>query len=129
MLLGALSPRISSLLEKVNDEYGFTMSLVCTDAGLLIASAGDGADEDQLAGLTSLFDDIVVRAQRDAGFDVIDEVALLDPNWGRCVVRPLPVDGEMGRLFLVVRVDARGTWRRATNTLRRSIVRLFEEAA
>ncbi len=129
MLLGALSPRISGLLEKVNEEAGFTMSLVCTDAGLLIASAGDGADEDQLAGLTSLFDDIVVRAQRDAGFDVIDEVALLDPRWGRCVVRPLPVDGEMGRLFLVVRVDARGTWRRATNRLRRSIVSLFEEAA
>lgn len=126
MLLGALGPRITDLLEEVNLESGFSMSLVCTEAGLLIASAGDGADEDQLAGLTSLFDDIVVRAKRDVGLDVIDEVTLLDPVWGRCVVRPLPVQGEYGRLFLVVRVDARSTWRRYTNKLRRDITRMFE---
>lgn len=127
MLLGALGPRITDLLEEVNAESGFSLSLVCTEAGLLIASAGDGADEDQLAGLTSLFDDIVVRAKRDVGLGDIDEVSLLDPVWGRCVVRPLPNQGDYGRLFLVVRVEPKATWRRYSNKLRREIARLFEE--
>lgn len=127
MLIGALGPRISELLEEVNVESEFSMSLVCTDAGLLIAASGEGADEDQLAGLTSLFDDIVVRARRDVGLGAIDEVTLLDPVWGRCVVRPLPIEGGFGRLFLVVRVGPRSTWRRYTNKLRREITQMFEE--
>lgn len=127
MLIGALGPRISNLLEEVNAESDFSLSLVCTDAGLLIAAAGDGADEDQLAGLTSLFDDIVVRANRDVGLGTIDEVTLLDPVWGRCVVRPLPIEADFGRLFLVVRVGPKNTWRRYSNKLRREIAQMFEE--
>lgn len=124
MLLGHIGVEIASLLARVNTAAGFPMSLVCDEAGLLLAVAGEGADEEQLAGLTSLFDDIVVRAQRDVGFTEIDEVSMFDRVWGRCVVRPL-LPTPAGRFFLVVQVPPGSTWRRYTNKLKREIARIF----
>lgn len=124
MMLGGLGPKITMVLESANTLAGFEMSLLCNDSGLLLAVAGDGADEEQIAALTALFDDIVTRAQRDLGMPMIDEVTMLDATWGRCVIRPLAVEGT-DRLFLVVRVPAKSTWRRYTNILRRQITDLF----
>lgn len=124
MLLGARGSRIAAALQAANAVGGFPMSLVCDEAGLLLAVAGEGADEHQLAGLTALFDDIVHRGTRDVGFTAIDEVALLDPVWGRCVIRPLST-GEIGRAFLVVRVPAGASWRRHTNQLKREVTDLL----
>lgn len=127
--MGTIGPEIAALLRKTNDLAGFSTSLVCTDAGLLVASEGDDSDEDHLAGLTSLFDDIVIRADRDVGMSRIDEVALLDPTWGRCVIRPIPTNASFGRLFLVVRLGPKSTWRRYTNRLLRGITRSIEDAS
>ena len=128
MLIGAIGSRISALLVGANAQAGFTLSLVCDDAGLLLAVAGNGADEEQLAGLTSLFDDIVVRARRDLGIPDVDEVTMVDRRWGRCVIRPLATDGSR-RHFLVVMLAANRTWRRATNTLKKEVQGLFREAS
>ena len=124
MLLGHIGAEITALLAEVNASAGFPLSLVCDDAGLLLAVAGQGADEEQLAGLTSLFDDIVMRARRDVGLDEIDEVSMFDRVWGRCVVRPL-LPTAAGRFFLVVQVPPRSAWRRDSNTLKREIARIF----
>lgn len=124
MLLGPIGIEIASLLAKVNASAGFPMSLVCDDSGLLLAVAGEGADEEQLAGLTSLFDDIVMRAHRDVGLTEIDEVSMFDRVWGRCVIRPL-LPTSAGRFFLVVQVSPSGTWRRYSNQLKREIARIF----
>jgi len=128
MLLGPLGTRIGEILLSTNKEAGFLMSLVCDDSGLLLAVAGEGADEDQLAGLTSLFDDIATRARRDIGLQQVDEVTMFDAEWGRYVIRPLPIHTG-GRFFLVVRVPARSTWRRYTNKLKREITKLFTDAS
>lgn len=106
---------ITDQLHAMNVTGDYPTSLVCTEEGLLIASAGESMSDEELAGFTALFDDIVVRAGRDLGMGGIDEVTLLDENRGRLVIRPLYV--EELRLFLVVRVPARTTWRRNTNRL------------
>ena len=116
----SIDQNISGMLAEATDEGQLTSALVCTDSGLLVASEGHGVDPDQLAGLTSLFDDILMRSRRDLSLGDIDEVTLLDPEWGRCVVRPLNLTGEP-RFFLVVRVGSRDPWRANTNKLRRRL--------
>ena len=111
-----LYERVTALLHATNVLGGYHCSLVCTEQGLPIASSGDGIPDEDLAAFTSLFDDIVQRATRDMGMTVVDEVTLLDPHTGRLVIRPLSLDGEH-RLFLVVRVPVKASWRRNTNRL------------
>jgi len=105
---------VEQVLQALNRSGDYPLSLVCTDEGLLIASAGSGMDSDQLAGLTSLFDDIVTRAHRDLEMGRVDEVTLLGAGHGRLVVRPLVLHGAL-RFFLVLQADPGATWRRNTN--------------
>jgi hypothetical protein len=127
MLLGAIAGPTRDRLEEMNEMGGFPMSLVCDEGGLLLTTAGDGADEDQLAGLTSLFDDIVTRADRDIGMHDIDEVSLVDAAWGRCVIRPIGSYGGR-RWFLVCQVPRKATWRMHTNRALRQIAALMAES-
>ena len=105
---------VASVLEKLNAAGSHYMSLVCTDEGLLLGSAGDEATGEAVAGFTSLFDDIVRRAERDADMTRVDEVTLLDPRRGRLIIRPIDLEGG-SRFFLVVRLPTSGTWRRNTS--------------
>lgn len=112
----ALETRMTRLLQSSNTEGGFPTSLVCTDQGLLIASAGEEAPCEILAALAAMFDDVVARARRDIGLEAVDEVTLRDLQRGAYVVRVLdPLDDA--RLFLVVHVPNAMPWRRTTNRL------------
>ncbi len=126
MSLG-LQEQMNGLLRELVADAGYSLALVCTDEGLLVASSTDDFDSEELAGLTGLFDDIVLRAQRDLHMERVDEVTMLDPGRGRLVVRPLRIDGPQ-RFFLVVRIPARATWRRNTNRLGRTLVGLLQPA-
>lgn len=118
--------KAEELLRATNVMGGYPMSLVCTDQGLVVASDGDATSDDDMAAFTSLFDDIVQRAKRDLGFSEVDEVTLLDPAADRTVIRPLPIVAET-RLFLVVRVPVKLTWRRNTNALCKKLVVVLRE--
>ena len=107
---------IEAHLQATNLVASFNGALVCTDAGLLMASSGLRLDDEALAGFVSLFDEIVVRAGRDLRLNAIDEVALLDVAHGRLVIRPITTHGRP-RTFLVVSLPTRATWRRHTNVL------------
>lgn len=106
--------RVTELLRDANQGGGYPLSLVCTPEGLPIAAAGSGATED-LAGFTSLFEDVVARATRDLGVADIEEVTLRNGS-GRHVIRPLRV-GDRTAAFLVVLVPPQRSWRRVTNRL------------
>lgn len=121
-----LEQEITGLLKATNMLDGFPWSLVCTESGLLVASSGDEAASEIAAGLTSLFDDILLRASRDLGFGGVDEFTILDPKAGRFVVRPLIEGANRDRLFLVVLVPRSKTWRRATNQLSKRLIPLLE---
>jgi len=123
-----LSHTITDLLGATATEGSFPAAFVCTDDGLVIASAGDGAAVDMTAAVVSLFDDVLLRATRDLHFSEVDEVTLVDPVAGRLVIRPLPIDGGPV-FFLVVQVPKKATWRRHTNNLRRRLVPILQPLA
>lgn len=128
MAAAGLERQITTLLTEMNARAGFVNALVCTDDGLLVADAGSAAQPDELAGFTSLFDDIVRRAERDLGARRIEEVTLLDPGSGRWVFRRLPVTGPR-RFFLVVRLPTRASWRRALGDASGRIAELLGDLA
>ena len=116
--------QVTASLRAMNAAGGYPMSLVCTDRGLLIASAGEIVRSEVIAGLTSLFDDIAVRAARDLGLADIDELSLSDTRVGRLVVRPVAPDHNP-RLFLVVQVPRHRAWRKNTNIVARSLLSIL----
>ncbi|MCB9675654.1 MAG: hypothetical protein H6737_11085 [Alphaproteobacteria bacterium] len=118
---------VTSILEAMIVMGGYHRALVCTEDGLLVASAGDGGASggEDLAAFTSLFDTVVERATRDLAFRSVDEVTLLDPDGLRLVIRPLPIEAKP-RLFLVVRLPKNTTWRRHTNQACSRLVPLLE---
>lgn len=116
---------ITSLLASVNRIAGYPLSLVCTEQGLLLAAAGDARRTEIMGGLTSLFDDIVSRATRDLGFTRVDELTLTDSDGTRYVIRPLPMRID-ARLFLVVLVPQKVSWRKYTNLLCTQLSALLE---
>ncbi|MEY3214209.1 MAG: hypothetical protein RIT28_4690 [Pseudomonadota bacterium] len=124
MQIQGLEREMTALLTGMNLIGNYPLSLVCTDQGLLVAASGESLRSEIAAGLTSLFDDIVVRAQRDLGFPRVDELTLTDGDSNRYVIRPLPIDANL-RLFLVVQVPVKATWRHNTNLLIKRLIDLL----
>lgn len=118
--MSAVERDVTDLLQGVNALGGYPLSLVCTEDGLLVASAGERVRTEVIAGLTSLFHDIAVRAVRDLKLARIDELTLLDRDSGCFVVRPLDLAGTP-RMFLVVQVPRDKSWRRNTTLVARRL--------
>lgn len=111
--MAAVDLEVTDLLRAMNRAGGFPLSLVCTESGLLVGSAGETVRSEVAAVIASLFDDIAVRAARDLELPAVDELTLSDPVRGRLVVRPLDLRARP-RLFLVAQVPRDRTWRRHT---------------
>lgn len=120
----SVEAQLTASLRAMNTAGGYPMSLVCTDRGLLIASAGEFVRSEVIAGITSLFDDIALRAARDLGLADIDELSLSDAKVGHIVVRPVTRD-HTPRLFLVVQVPRHRAWRQNTNVAVRSLLTIL----
>ena len=115
-----MEQRATDVLAELNRSGGYSLSLVCTEQGLLIAAAGEADESEVAAGLTSLLDDLSLRAIRDYGVDRVDEMTLLCGSRGRLIVRTL-APGFTPRVFLVVQAPRRATWRRLTNVAGRKL--------
>lgn len=117
--------KIDDELKATNTIGGYHGSIVCTDQGLLVASAGDIPSDEALAGFASLFDEIVARGSRHLGLAAIEEATVFDREAGRLVIRPVfgqsDAEERGHRVFLVLWMDADATWRRNSTRL---IVRL-----
>lgn len=122
--LHALEERLTTVLDTVNRTYAFPSSLICTEGGLLLASAGREVHSEIAAGLTSLFDDIALRAVRDLDLVAIDELTLVARAGQRYVIRPFSFSEP--RLYLVVEVPSRKPWRQGSNLMLRQLHRLLE---
>jgi hypothetical protein len=121
----SVEAQLTASLRAMNTAGGYPMSLVCTDRGLLIASAGEFVRSEVIAGITSLFDDIALRAARDLGLADIDELSpVRRPRLVTLVVRPVTRD-HTPRLFLVVQVPRHRAWRQNTNVAVRSLLTIL----
>ena len=124
MTNSGLEGKMTALLAGMNAMGDYAMSLICTEQGLLVASAGEAERSEIAAGLTSLCNDILVRAVRDLSFTRVDEITLVDANLGRFVIRPLP-NSRGPRLYLVVQVPRQRSWRRNTSLITRKLDELI----
>lgn len=122
-----IEQEVTAVLDAMNEAGGYRRALVCTEDGLLIAAAGEGAELEaqNLAAFTSLFDTIVERARRDLGSSGVDEVTLLDADAQRLVIRPLPL-ARTPRMFLVLWVARNASWRKNTNVACAQLAPLLE---
>lgn len=111
---------LTELLEGMNKRGGYTLALLCTEQGLLVASAGERQRSEMTAGITALFDEIAVRASRDLGFGPVDEFTVCAGKGGRLVVRSLDL-ATRPRIFLVVQAPTARPWRRNTATIARKV--------
>jgi len=109
----------TEVLAELNRRGGYSLSLLCTEQGLLIASDGDLGRSEVAAGLASLLNDIALRAMRDFSVDEVDEMTILSES-GRFIVRALAA-GFTPRVFLVVHAPYRATWRRITTAAARKL--------
>jgi len=112
--------RATEVLAELNRDGGYSLCLVCTDQGLLIASHGDLWRSEVAAGLTSLLNDIAIRAVRDFSVGEVDEMTILSGKSGRFIVRAL-APGFTPRVFLVVHAPCNATWRRLTTAAARKL--------
>ncbi len=119
--------QLHKLLSALVDNGGYYSALICTDEGLLVACTGDLPTSEELAGVVSLIEDVVIRAERDLGVSRVDEVTLLDQGRARVVIRPLLIDPL--RFHLVVRLPPKKTWRRNTNRTVRAVSALLQGTA
>lgn len=122
--MSAVERDATELLKGINALGGYPLSLVCTADGLLVASAGERVRTEIVAGLTSLFNDIAVRAARDLALARVEELTLLDRDGGNFVIRPLDL-GAGPRMFLVVQAPRDRPWRRNTALVARKLQALL----
>lgn len=113
----SLDSTLEALLKTACEEGGFDDILLTTAEGMVLAAAGEmSEDQEAAAAFCSLFETAFQRAEDDLGFRRLDELALLDRDRRRYIIRP--VDDEV---FVVVRLAPRQRWRRATNRLLRGL--------
>lgn len=117
--------RATAALATMLQSGAYRSALVCTEDGLPVAVAGDDESPDDLAGFVSLFDIIVMRAQRDLGTAPIDEVTLLPDTGSRMVLRTLKCGST--RFFLVLHADRSASWRRSTNRAVVALIPVLQE--
>jgi predicted regulator of Ras-like GTPase activity (Roadblock/LC7/MglB family) len=109
------SQALNQLLGKLNQEGGFSISVLTDSQGLSLAFAtGPGMDADIQAAVVAQVQKTALQAGRQLGMTQADEIVLNDTNGQRLVCRPFNVNGH--DLILALTVPSKGqTYRQATN--------------
>jgi predicted regulator of Ras-like GTPase activity (Roadblock/LC7/MglB family) len=109
------STRLAAVLEDMNEQGGFLISLLTDQQGFPIASAAaPGQDPQSQAAVVALIQKTAARVQTELGMTQTDEISLFDAAGRRLVCRPFNIRGH--DLILAVLVpDKNQSYRRLTN--------------
>lgn len=112
---GSGSQALNQLLSKLNQEGGFSISVLTDGHGLSLAFAtSPGIDADVQAAVVAQVQKTVLQAGRQLGMMQADEIVLNDVDGQRLVCRPFSVNDH--DLILALTVPSRTqTYRQATN--------------
>ncbi len=112
---------LARLLRRAQRAAGLRAALLCTEDGLLIATAGAGRPPPETAAaIAALCAILLDRAATDLGIAPLDELNLRNLRGERFVVQPVAV-APGTRCLLVAEVEPRRPWRRCTARLRRAL--------
>ena len=115
------SSQLTHLLENMNQEGNFPISVLTDQQGLVIASAASsGLDPERQSAVVAFIQKAAVQVSKQLGMAKTDEVSLYDVNGQRLVCRPFCVNG-FDLILAVIVPDRAHSHRRATNRALRDI--------
>jgi predicted regulator of Ras-like GTPase activity (Roadblock/LC7/MglB family) len=122
------SDRMNSLLAKMNEEGGFSISVLSDTQGLTIAfAAAPDKDPERQSAAVAYMQKAAAAVSRQLGMTEPDEISFNDSNGVRLVCRPF--DMEEYRLILAVLVPGRNrSYRRATNLAMQEVRRIWSSS-
>jgi predicted regulator of Ras-like GTPase activity (Roadblock/LC7/MglB family) len=120
------SARLAELLAEMNQEGGFSISILTDRQGFPIASAAQpGEDPDVQAAVVALVQKTAVQARQQLGMAQTDEISLYDAEGQRLVCRPFDANGY--DMILAVRIPHRNqSYRRLTNLTISTVRRIWK---
>lgn len=106
---------LQALLEELNNDGGFSVTVLTDQNGLPIASSsGDSDDIDMQAAVVSKVEKIITQVKPQLGMAATDEISLNDVNGKKLVCRSFNLEGT--EFTLAILVDSRNkAHRRLTN--------------
>lgn len=120
------SAKIAQLLDGMNQEGGFPISILADRHGFLIASAADAnQDPDRQSAVVALVQKTAVQAGDQLGLGQTDEVSLYDAEGQKLVCRPF-VANEYEMILAVLVPTRRQSYRLLTNNAIKSIQSMWK---
>lgn len=117
---------LNQLLDKLNQEGGFLISVLTDNQGLSLAAASsEGMDSDVQSAVVAQVQKTAAQVGRQLGMALADEIVLNDSNGQRLVCRPFHINDH--DLILAVTVpDKAQTYRRVTNKAIEAIKQVWQ---
>jgi predicted regulator of Ras-like GTPase activity (Roadblock/LC7/MglB family) len=121
------SNELNHLLETLNQEGGFPISILTDSQGLAIASAAEeGMNADKQSAVVAFIQKTAVQVSKQLGFSGSEEISLVDNDGRHLVCRSFKV--KQFDLILSVMVPDRGTsYRRMTSNAIKRIIEVWSE--
>lgn len=121
-----LQGKLEKILYQINKEGDFKTSIISDIDGLSLASATSDFDEQRVAAIAGIVQEVSAKAEKYIGFKKMDEVSMVDDDKFRLVCREFEVEGR--HLILTVMVPPYKTYRKLTNTALKVITQVLMEA-
>jgi predicted regulator of Ras-like GTPase activity (Roadblock/LC7/MglB family) len=118
---GNASPSFVDILEEMNQEGGFTRSVLASSEGLPIASVPVNPDSELASALVALLQKVSADTQDQLGLSPVDEITIRLENQEHLVCRTITTGRDC--LSLCALVPPHHPYRRATN---RAVKRIRE---
>jgi predicted regulator of Ras-like GTPase activity (Roadblock/LC7/MglB family) len=115
----------SEILEEMNQEGGFTRSVLATSEGLPVASCPMQPDHELASAMIAMLQHAGVETQDHLDLDAVDEVTIRTEDKMRLVCRRIQSGSDW--ICLCALVPAGSYYRRATNRAVRRIIAVIED--
>ncbi len=120
-----LQGKLEKILYQINKDGDFKTSIISDIDGLSLASATSDFDDQRIAAIAGIVQEVSAKAEKYIGFKKMDEVSMVDDDKFRLVCREFEVQGR--HLILTVMVPPYKTYRKLTNSALREITQVLME--
>jgi predicted regulator of Ras-like GTPase activity (Roadblock/LC7/MglB family) len=97
----------------MNQEGGFTRSVLATDEGLPIASAPVNADSELASAMVTMLQQVAAETRNQLGLPPIDEITIRTDQKQHLICRPIQIGNQI--MIMGVIVPPYKPYRRVTN--------------
>jgi predicted regulator of Ras-like GTPase activity (Roadblock/LC7/MglB family) len=121
------SEKLNQVLESLNAEGGFPISILTDSQGLAIASAAtDGMNADRQSAVVAFIQKTAVQVSKQLGFSGSEEISLLDTEGKHLICRSFKVN-HFDLILSVMVPDRSSSYRRITANAIKRIIEVWSE--